>query len=77
MAYYTPLCTSHICFLKYLKRYKLTFVFLKRTLHIGTCKAALSVQIERVLPDTCEARSANGHAEGNVLLAGERLTVRT
>lgn len=63
MAYYTPLYTSNICFLKYLKQYKLTFVFLKSTLHIGTCKAALSVQIEHVLPDASEAHSANGHAE--------------
>lgn len=53
MAYYTPLYTSYIWFLKYLKQYKLTFVFLKLTLHIGTCKAALSVHVECVLTAEC------------------------
>lgn len=72
MAYYTPLYTSYICFLKYLKQYKLTFVFLKLTLHIGTCKAALSVQIECVLPDASEVHSANGHTEHQ----GQRFVIR-
>lgn len=44
----------HKSALKYFKQYKLTFFFSKLTLHIGTCKAALSKHVERILTvETC------------------------
>lgn len=52
----------HTSVLKYLKQYKLTFFFFKLTLHIGTCKAALSIHVEkcsdcRVLSPTMNSTS--------------------